>query len=68
MKKSELGLFGKFFLELIGDCFTDDIMKIQPNDNQIHKFREYFLSRYVTPRSLVPPSLSAEFTSSPICT
>lgn len=43
-------------------------MEIQHNDSRLHEFCDYFLSTYVTPNSLFPPSLWAEFSNSIIST
>ena len=70
-KKTEIGLFLKLFFGLsflnpndVDDCFTNEIMTIQPNDDRIHAFCDYFLETYVMADSLFPPSIWAEFSNS----
>lgn len=58
--------FGPSFLSPndVNDCFTNEIMEIQPIDDRIHEFCDYFLETYVMAGSLFPPSTWAEFSNS----
>jgi len=70
-EKTEIEMFLKLFFGLlflnpndVDDCFTNEIIAIQPIDDRIHTFCDYFLETYVLADSLFPPSTWAEFSNS----
>lgn len=58
-------IFGLPYLEAseVGDCFVEELMSIQPNNDKIIKFTDYLVDTYITGDSIFPPSLWAEQTS-----
>ncbi|KAE9521880.1 hypothetical protein AGLY_017687, partial [Aphis glycines] len=70
-KKSEIGnylklFFGSSFLkpEEIQQCFSEDLMDIKPNNQQLHDFCNFFEKNYILESCKFPPSIWAEFSNS----
>jgi len=62
--------FGLPFLhpEEVGDCFTEDLMSIQLNDDRIRKFTDYVFDNYIDEQSRFPPKNWSELNASTIRT
>lgn len=70
-RESEVGSFLKLFFGLsclhpddVFDCFTDDIMPIQPDNPDVRNFTDYVFDNYIAPDSPFPPHTWAEYSSS----
>lgn len=62
--------FGLPFLnpQNVYNCFTDDIMAIQPQNARVIKFTDYILQKYIKNDAEFPPLIWAEFLASTIRT
>ena len=51
--------YGKLYLYFsVIDCFTDDILAIQPAENdKIVKFTDYIFENYISPDAMSPPNI-----------
>lgn len=74
-RSSEIGqylrsFFGLSFLrpDEVLECFTDDLMAIQPDDDKVRIFTDYVFDNYIENSSSFPPEVWAEFSSSVIRT
>lgn len=59
-------VFGLPFLHPneVSDCFTLDLMGIQPNDNRVVEFSDYLVDTYINEEAMFPPNIWASCTSS----
>lgn len=70
-EKSEESDFLKCFFGLpflhpdnVLDCFTDDFMSLQPDDNiKIVQFTDYVFENYISPEAPFPPEIWARYSS-----
>jgi len=54
--------------EEVGECFSQDLMAIQPNDKQIKTFCDYVLDNYISPDVTFPPDIWSEFAATAVRT
>jgi len=61
---SELGKYLKYFFGLpflrpeeVADCFVEDLMSIQPNNQRIQEFMDYILNNYIDSAAIFPPNI-----------
>lgn len=74
-KNTEISNFLKLFFGLpflnpqdVENCFTEDIMAIQPQDARVLEFTDYILDSYIKNDADFPPEIWSEYLSSTIRT
>ncbi|KAF0748606.1 Uncharacterized protein FWK35_00023566 [Aphis craccivora] len=74
-KNTTLGKYLKKFFGLpflppneVENCFTNDLLSIQPDDERLQIFTEYLFNNYIHPDAKFPPRLWSEFKPSTIRT